>query len=181
MDKLKNLILCAVCAAILCIFSVMTIPIGVVPITLGTFGIMLVSVILGAKRSVISAAVFILLGAVGLPVFSGFRGGFMVIAGPTGGYIIGYIFMALIIGISQLIPSKKAFLTILYTIILCVAAAIVDYAVGTVQFMIVQKTGLWAALTACVFPFVIMDFIKCIAASVIGIYVQKGLQKARLL
>ncbi len=181
MDKLKNLILCAVCSAILCIFSVMTIPIGAIPITLGTFGIMLVAVILGAKRSVISVAIFILLGAVGLPVFSGFRGGFMVIAGPTGGYIIGYILMALIIGLSNLINSKNTVLMIVYTVALCIAGAIADYILGTAQFMIVQKTGLWTALTACVFPFAVIDFIKCIAASIIGIYVRRGLQKAHLL
>ena len=83
--KTKTIAVCAIFAAIMCVFSVITVPIGPVPVTLGFFGVMITSVILGARRGAVSVAVFILMGAVGLPVFSGFKGGFEVLLGPTGG------------------------------------------------------------------------------------------------
>lgn len=180
-SKLRDFILCAVCAAILCIFSVITIPIGIIPVTLGTLGIMLVAIVLGAWRGVVSVLVFILLGAVGLPVFSGFRGGIPVLMGPTGGYIIGYIWMALIIGLAVRRLPKKRSAAIVYSTAFCVLAIIVCYAFGTAQFVILQRTSVWSALATCVFPFAAIDFVKCIAASIGGIYIRAGLQKAHLL
>ena len=85
--KTKTIVICAIFAALMCVFSVITVPTGIIPVTLGTLGIMLTAVILGSKKGAVSVAVFILLGIVGLPVFSGFKGGIQVIFGPTGGYI----------------------------------------------------------------------------------------------
>lgn len=180
-NKLRDLLLCALCAAILCVFSVITIPTGIVPVTLGMLGVMLVAVILGAWRGIVSVLVFILIGTVGLPVFSGFRGGPGVLVGPTGGYITGYIFMALIIGLSMRALPKKQWAAIVYTTVFCIVAVLVGYAFGTIQFVFVQQTTVWNALATCVFPFIAIDFAKCVAAAVGGIYIRKGLQKAKLL
>lgn len=179
--KIKNMVVCAVFAAILCIFSVMTIPIGPVPISMSVFGVMLTAVILGARRGIVSVVVFILLGAAGLPVFSGFRGGIPVLVGPTGGYITGYILMALVIGfLTKFLPAART-KNILGTILICMVSMLVCYIFGTIQFMLIQHTALWQALTLCVFPFAVFDFLKCIAAAIIGYTVKIGLLKAKLL
>lgn len=179
--KTKTIVICAVFAALMCVFSVITIPTGIIPITMGTFGIMLTAVILGAKRGAVSVAVFILLGAVGLPVFSGFKGGVQVLFGPTGGYIWSYIPMAVIIAlISAKLPERKA-LAVLKIVLGCIAGMAVLYALGTVQFMAVQKTGLVKSLSACVIPFIPFDLAKAVLAGYIGTTVRSALQKAGLI
>ena len=175
--KTKTIAVCAVFAAIMCVFSVMTVPIGVVPVTLGFLGVMLTSVVLGPKKGVISVAVFILIGAVGLPVFSNFRGGFQVLLGPTGGYIWSYIFMALFIGILTVKNPKNKWLVMLKIFFVCIGGAVIGYALGTVQFMFVQKTDFLAALTACVIPFIPFDILKSAVAAYLGYTVKGALKK----
>lgn len=173
--KTKDMIQCAVFAAILCVFSIITIPAGAIPFTLGVLGILLCAIILGCKKSVISVLVFILLGAVGLPVFSGFKGGFQVLAGPTGGYITGYIVTALLVGFcADHIPGN----TIKSTILLflgCAAGVILCYLFGTIQYMLTADKTLLQGLALCVFPFIPFDLLKCVLACAIGIPVRKRL------
>ena len=88
---------CAIMAALMCILGPLSIPIGPVPVSLTNLVVLLAAVLLGAKLSTVSAVVYILLGLVGLPVFSGFQGGVAKLAGPTGGYIIGFIFLSFIL------------------------------------------------------------------------------------
>lgn len=179
--KTKTIVICAVFAALMCVFSVITIPTGIIPITMGTFGIMLTAVILGAKRGAVSVAVFILLGAVGLPVFSGFKGGVQVLFGPTGGYIWSYIPMAVIIGaVSKKLPESRV-TAVLKVVLGCLAGMAVLYALGTVQFMAVQKTGLIKSLSACVIPFIPFDLAKAVLAGYAGCTVRSALHKAGLI
>lgn len=166
--KTKTIVLCAIFAAVMCVFSVITIPTGIVPITMGFFGIMLTAVILGMKKGVISVVVFILLGAVGLPVFSGFKGGVQVLFGPTGGYIWGYIPMTAIIGLlASKLPENK-WRAVLKMFLSCIAGIVICYALGTVQFMAVQEMGLVKSLAACVIPFIPFDLAKAALASYVG-------------
>lgn len=179
--KTKTVILCAVCAAIICVFSLITINIGTVPITLSLFAIFLVPVILGAKKGVISVAVYLLLGAVGLPVFAGFNGGFQRLIGPTGGYLWSYLIMALIIGaLTSKLPKSKG-LALLKIFAACAAALVLCYALGTAQYMLVMNQGLGGSLAVCVAPFVVFDLIKAAAASYIGYETRRALLKANLL
>ena len=92
----KEMVLIAMFAAIMAVCSWITIPIGEIGITLQTFAVFCALGILGGRNGFFSVIVFILLGAIGLPVFSGFKGGIGALTGPTGGYILGFIFMALI-------------------------------------------------------------------------------------
>lgn len=179
--KTKTMVICAIFAAILCVCSVITIPIGPVPITLGLFGIMLAAVILGWKKGAISVLVFILLGAVGLPVFSGFKGGFQVLVGPTGGYIWSYILVALFIGFFAAKEYVNKWLTMLRIFIVCVIGIAICYTLGTVQFMAVQQMGLTKALSLCVLPFIPFDIIKAAVAAYVGYEVRRALKKANLL
>lgn len=179
--KTKSMILCAIFAAIISIFAVMTIPIGIVPITMGFFGIMLTGVVLGHKKGVIAVVIYLLLGIIGLPVFSNFKAGIQVIAGPTGGYLWSYIIMVWIIGILTRKLPQNQWLSLLKIFTACIVGIIVSYATGTVQFMFVQKTDLAKALTLCVIPFIPFDIVKAIIATYAGSLIAKTLKRAKLL
>ena len=170
--SVKDMVLCALFAAICCVCSIITIPTGIVPVTLGTFGIMVTAMILGTKRGIISVALFIILGIIGLPVFSGMNGGFGVLAGPTGGYIYSYLLMVPIIGMASKCLNKTLS-SGMFTMLGCIASIFVCYLVGTVHFMIVMNVagkpmGILAALGACVFPFIPFDLIKAVLAIIIA-------------
>ena len=113
----------------------------------------------------LSVLVFILLGAIGVPVFAGFSGGIGVLAGTTGGYIIGFLFSALVMWAMEKLPGKKAVMQIVSMIV----GLIVCYAFGTAWFMIVYSrangaVGLATVLGWCVIPFIIPDIIKIVLA-----------------
>ena len=178
--KTTTMILCAVFAATLCVFSVMIIPIGIVPISMGLFGIMITAGILGLKRGTISVAVFILIGAVGVPVFTGFRGGVAPLAGPTGGYIWGYVPMAALIGVLTLKMPKNKWHAMVRYFFSFLAGVVVCYAMGTAQFMLVQEVDFKTALGLCVIPFIPFDIAKALAASYISYAVRRALTKAEI-
>lgn len=146
--------------AVMAICSWISIP-AAVPFTLQTFAVFLAVGLLGGRRGTIAVFTYVLLGAVGLPVFSGFTGGPGALLGTTGGYIIGFIFSALIMwGITAKAGEKT------WVMVLSMALGLlVCYAFGTVWYMLVYmaKTGpigLTAVLGWCVFPFVIPDLCK---------------------
>ena len=152
----------ALFSAIICILAPFSFNVGVIPITLGTFAVYLAGALLGSKKGVIAVAVYILLGAVGLPVFSGFNGGFGVLLGMTGGYIIGYIPMALLTGLFA--EKRKKLLPVGM-----VLGTLACYVFGTAWFVISTGSALVPALELCVLPFLIGDAIKMIAVSAIAI------------
>ncbi len=174
--KTRDMVLCAVFAAVLCVCAVITIPIGPVPITLGTLGVMLAASALGAKKGTIAVIVYILLGAVGLPVFSGFKGGLQVIAGPTGGYITAYILTSLFIGIFTKKPEGKKLLAMGRTALCCFIGVIICYFFGTLQFMLVQKTGFAESLGLCVLPFIPFDALKAVLAGYLSYPLRRALR-----
>ena len=159
-SKTKNLVICAIFVALLAICSWLSIPLTV-PVTMQTFAVFLCAGLLGTKRSCASIICWIILGFIGVPVFAGFQGGPSVIFGPLGGYILGFIISAIIVGVvSEKINRKPAVL-----IIAMVIGLIVCYAFGTVWFMYFYgkaagPIGISAALSMCVIPFVIPDLAK---------------------
>ncbi len=169
--RLLRMVLCALCASVICVFSPISVPIGPVPISLGLFAVLVAGVILPPSDSLLAVSLFAALGAVGLPVFSGARGGFSVLAGPTGGYIWGFILTAPVTGlIIRLLgnrASKPLAVTALYTAsALC--GTLVCYAAGTLQFCLVTGTEPIKALSLCVFPFIPVDMLKALCASILG-------------
>lgn len=159
-SKTYDIVYIAVFAVIMAICSWISIP-AAVPFTLQTFGVFIAVGVLGGKRGSLSVLVFILLGAIGIPVFANFSGGIGVLAGPTGGYIIGFLFSALLMWAMEKLPGKKSVMQIVSMI----AGLIVCYAFGTVWFVIVYgrmngPIGFTAALASCVVPFIIPDIIK---------------------
>lgn len=179
-SKTKELTLCAVMAAVCCVLSVISIPIGAIPVSLGVLGIFLAAVILGAKRGAAAVTVFILIGAVGLPVFTGFRGGISVLAGLTGGYIWAYIPMAALTGAVST-RAKRNFAGMAAVFFSCIAGMIICYTLGTIQFILLSGKGLAAALSACVIPFIPFDIAKSLIAVSGGFAVRSALEKARIL
>jgi len=97
--KIRDVVLCALFAALSAVLSQVSIPIGPVPINFVHFGVFTAAGLLGAKRGALSQIIFVLIGLAGAPVFSNFLGGIGVLAGPTGGFILSYILCAFIAGI----------------------------------------------------------------------------------
>ena len=159
-----DLALVALFAAVMAVCSWITVP-AAVPFTLQTMGVFLAVGLLGGKRGTISVLVYLFLGAIGLPVFSGFSGGLGYMMGATGGYIIGFLFSALIMWFMEKVfgrDMKILILSMVLGLILC-------YAFGTAWFMTVYSGSngpidLATALGWCVFPFIIPDAIKIAVA-----------------
>ena len=149
----------------------MALPIGPVPISLTNLVIYIAIFLLGTKLGTTSYVIYLLLGAVGLPVFSGYAGGLTKLAGPTGGYLIGFIPMAIICGIVVEKWSKNKI------IVACgfVAGTLVAYIFGTIWFVIMMKCEVWYALTVCVFPFLIGDGAKIAISIILGSTLRKRL------
>ncbi len=171
--NIRKTVVIGILAAIICVFSPFSLPAGAIPISLSTFAIYLVSCTVPKKYSVPAVAVYILIGAVGLPVFSSFTGGIQCIVGYTGGFIIGYIPCAFIIG---LLTDKYPNTKIVYPISLA-AGTLACYLSGTLWYMHKAETGFVEAVAVCVLPFIIGDNIKIAAASVIGITLKQRLRK----
>ena len=110
--RTKQMVLIALMTAVTCVLGPLSIPLpfSPVPISLTNFAIFLAIFVLGMKSGTISFIIYLLLGAIGVPVFSSFRGGLQVLAGPTGGYLIGFIFLALIMGLHSITLTVSSFL-----------------------------------------------------------------------
>lgn len=167
----------ALMAAVLCVIGPLSVPIGAIPISLSNFVISLTVWLLGPKFGTLSVAIYLALGAVGMPVFSGYGGGLAKLAGPTGGYLIGYLAMAFIGG---LFVEKSKGNPVISGIGLVIGVA-VSYVFGTAWFVFQMGCELSYALAVCVYPFIAFDLVKVIVACVIGALLRKRLTQAGVL
>ena len=166
--KTVDLVYIAIAAALIAVCSWISIPMTV-PFTLQTFAVFFVLAALGGERGTIATVVYVIMGAVGLPVFSGFKGGISVLLGNTGGYIIGFIFMGLIYMFITKVLGEKM-IPMMIALIIGLAAC---YAFGTAWFMFVYirntgAVGIVTVLSWCVFPFIIPDLVKMALALVVS-------------
>jgi biotin transport system substrate-specific component len=162
----KKMILIGLFAAIISVSSYISIPLpfSTVPFTAQTLSIMIVGLILPLSMSMYSVGLFILLGIIGLPVFSGGSGGLSVIVGPTGGYIIGFIFGTLVIGL-----LKKKFETLYgFMFSSIMGGIIVVYFFGVLYLNYSTGMGIIGAVLNGALPFIPMDIIKAFLASIIA-------------
>lgn len=166
-------------AALIAVCSWICIPMTV-PFTLQTFAVCLVTAVFGLKLGFWTVAVYLLLGAVGVPVFSGFKGGLGALLGTTGGYLVGFLFTALVVGLAVNKLGRRP----LVLIVSMAVGILVLYAFGTAWFMVVYARssgpiGLAAALGWCVFPYVIPDGIKITLATLLTGRLHRLLQRER--
>ena len=175
--RTKQMVLIALMTAVTCVLGPLSIPLpfSPVPISLTNFAIFLAIFVLGMKSGTISFIIYLLLGAIGVPVFSSFRGGFQVLAGPTGGYLIGFIFLALIMGFALDHFDRKLVPTIIGMII----GMAVCYAFGTVWLAKLLSLSFKEGLMMGVIPYLPGDAAKIIIAAIVGPKLYGATQKIR--
>lgn len=177
--NIRNLTLIALMTAVTCILGPLTLPLPVspIPLSLATFAIYLSVYILGMKKGTISCILYLLIGLAGLPVLSGFTGGVGKLLGPTGGYMIGYVVMALIAGffIDQY-PARPVlqFIGMILGTVSC-------YLLGTIWLGYQAGISFAAALTAGVLPFIPGDLAKMVFSIFLGYHIRKRLRTAHLI
>lgn len=169
----------ALMAAILCILSPISIPLGFtpIPITLGLFAVVMAGILLGSMRGMACVLVYILLGAVGLPVFSGYAGGLPKVAGPTGGYLWGYLPLAFLTGLFAEKSAGKWHFCMLGAALGTAAC----YLFGTVWMGAQLSMPFRDALLAGVVPFLPLDLVKIIVAVLVCCPIRARLTRAGLL
>ena len=154
----------AVMAAVLCVLGPLTVPIGAVPISLANFVICLTAWLLGPKFGTLSVVIYLVLGAIGIPVFSGY-------------YLVGYLLLAFIGG--MFIEKSKG-----NPVISAVGLVLGDaacYVLGTAWFVFQMQCELGYALTVCVYPFIALDLAKIVVSCVVGALLRKRLTQAGVL
>lgn len=170
----RALVLCALFAALTAICSQLAIPLQPVPINLATLSVFLAGGLLGAKYGALSQAVYVLLGAVGVPVFSGFRSGVGTLLGPTGGYLLaGPLVAAIIAWISRYV--KKNALGVVIQAAALVAGLAVCYLGGTAMYCALNHISFLQGYLLCVQPFLFADLCKIVAAMLILFAVRAAL------
>ena len=171
-----QLTLTAVMAAVICVLGPisMAIPISPVPISLASMAVYLAVTVLGMKLGTLSCLIYLLLGLVGLPVFSGFSGGFAKLAGPTGGYLIGFLFMIPLTGI-LFEKTGKSFWKQFGAMVL---GTLVCYLFGTVWLCLQLNLDFIGGLGVGVIPYLPGDTAKIILAALIGPVIVKALKRA---
>jgi len=154
----------AVSVALEVVCAYLTVP-AVIPFTMQTFGVFFVLCFLGGARGTAVVAVYLAMGMLGLPVFSGFKGGMAALLGPTGGYLVGFLASALIYWLGSVLLRKKTN-NVWLQAALCLLGLVACYLLGTVWFIYVyHATDSWAkALMLCVVPYLLPDALKLFLA-----------------
>ena len=157
-----DIVFIALFSALIAVCAQISIP-TTIPFTLQTLAIFIASALLGLKRGTLSTLIYILLGVVGVPVFANFSGGIGCLVGPTGGYIVGFIFTAIIIGIMTDILGKKIWVLALSMVI----GMAICYVFGTAWFCISAKAEIGYAISLCVLPYLLFDAGKIVVATIL--------------
>lgn len=166
MQKTVKMAQCALSAAMLAVCAWVTVP-AAVPFTLQTLGVYLALLLLGGKYGTATVAVYLLLGAVGLPVFAGGGGGVGVLCGVTGGYLWGFLAAAVLFWLwHPKTPKSRA--------VVLAAGQLIGYLIGSVWFSVLSGDRLGVSLVTCVLPFVLPDALKMALALWLAPRIQKA-------
>lgn len=168
MNKIKgtgvyNLIIAGLFTALMVVSTFISIP-APVPFTFQIFVVFLLPLMLDLKYSLLSLISYVLLGVAGIPVFSGFQGGIGVLTGPTGGYILGFLFIVLTVGIARKFKRNS---NVILLLSMGVGLAMC-YLFGSIWYGYVTKTDTLSAFAICVLPYVIFDVAKLLLAFIIS-------------
>lgn len=161
--SIRGLVAAALFCALLAAASQLVIPLQPVPINLALLVVFLLALVLPPRLALLSVGVYLLMGAVGLPVFAGFKGGSSALFGPTGGYLLGYFLCAAVISMlrekAQALPGR---------ILLCVLGLVACYLPGTLWLSYLTGRSFVDSLALAVFPFLVGDSLKVLAAAVLA-------------
>ena len=174
--KAYDIVIIAIMSALLAVCSFIAIPVGTLPVTLQTFAVFVCVGILGRKRGTTSVLIYILLGIVGIPVFSGFQGGLSVLMGATGGYIVGFLPAVFIAGLI----IEKTGIKIPFMIVSFVLGMIICYICGILWYVFIYsggKSDFVSAFTLCVLPYIFPDAVKIVLAAVVSKSVGERLKR----
>ena len=169
----RGMVLAALFAALLAVFSQLAVPMVPVPINLGLLAVYLCALALEPRWALISVGLFLSMGAVGLPVFAGFRGGPAALFGPTGGYLLGYVCAAGLIA-----AFKERADSLFGRVLLLVLGMLSCYIPGTLWLMMLTGRTAAEALPLAVYPFLPGDAVKIIAAAMLAPKLRKALRRA---
>ncbi len=175
----KTIVLCAMFAALCCATAPISIPLpGGVPITLQTAAVFLAALLLGPLYGFVAVLVYVLLGAVGLPVFAGFSGGIGSLVGMSGGFIMSWPFAALLAGFIyfKFGRNKKGVVKYAEMIVAMLLGSVVIYVVGLTQFIFLTKMSIQASLLACMVPFIPGDLLKMVLVAIIVPVLEKAMK-----
>ena len=164
-NSARDMAYIAMSTALLSVCAWISVP-SAVPFTMQTFAVFLAAGVLGSRRALAAVSLYVLLGAIGLPVFAGMQGGLGVLVGATGGYISGFLPAAFIAGLRH--SGKRDGMV---DIILMFLGLLVCYTFGTLWYALGYlggMEGIGAALTACVLPYVIPDLLKILLAAAVA-------------
>lgn len=177
--RVKEMLLCALMVAVMAILAQLTIPVGPVPFTMSIMGVYLAAGILGKRLAPVAMTVYVLLGAFGAPIFTGAKGGLPVVAGPTGGFLWGYIVASFLIG--YLYPAEKGGKSYLKIGGAFLAGMLVIYSLGLLQLSFLLGMDIKKAFLVGAAPFLGPDLIKVAIAVLLVVPVRGALEKAGLL
>ncbi len=164
----------ALLAALLAASAAISIPFGTVPATLQILALVLIALVMPRSWAAFAVGVYLLVGAVGLPVFSGMRGGLAVLTGPTGGYLLGFLVAAPAgAWVRELLEVRSTATAVADTVAAVVVIAVV-YAIGWAQLILVTGMAPLAGLLAGVAPFVVPDALKATAAVLLAPVVRRA-------
>lgn len=169
----RDLALSAIFAALIGILSQFTIPLGTIPLTLQTFAVGLVVTILGTRNGTVAVCIYLIMGMIGIPVFAGGSSGFGALLGPTGGFLIGFIFNALSTGI--IINKTKS--DYLWAIIANIIGSFVTLFFGTIWLKYNLDLSWTKGFAAGFTPFILPGLIKAAAAGYLGILIKNRIPK----
>ena len=174
-NKLQKMVLVAVFAAIMAVLSQISIPLPTgVPVTLQTFAVALCGYVLGVSMGGLSLAVYLALGAVGLPVFAGFGGGVGAFLGVTGGFLWGFFLMSLLCGLGS--RQGRKWLALLWGL----AGLVLCDLCGAIQFSLVMSTSLPQAFLVACLPYFVKDVISVVLGYVAAQAILYSLKKSKL-
>ena len=172
-EKITNIVMVGVFAAVLAVLSQISFPLpSGIPVTLQTFAVALCGYALGCKRGTLAVLVYIVLGAVGLPVFANFPGGFGSLVGLAGGYTYGFLPMAALCGLGTKMPHR------VLAIVLGVAGLAACHLCGTIQFGMISGNGPWAAFLVASVPYLVKDIVSVAAAYGVATALSFALKKS---
>ncbi|MDD3173880.1 MAG: biotin transporter BioY [Herbinix sp.] len=170
-----NLVMTGMFTAIICVMSQISIPTQPIPFTLALFAIFLTGALLPPRYALLSVLTYLLIGAIGIPVFSSFRGGLERLVGPTGGYLAAYPIMAFVTALFYKYFNKYKVVALAIGMVI---SLILCYTIGTLWFSHISGNSFYSALFICVFPYVVFDLLKIVLAISVSMVIRRTVYKS---